>query len=139
VGKKVKVVFDTNVWVSIALKKVLNDEFSRVKQELTVYISKDILLEISKVLQYPKITQILRKHGISEKEVMRAILASSKIVEPKVKLHVINEDAEDNKILECALAVGADIIVSGDRHILELGKFRKARIVTPREFFDSCT
>jgi putative PIN family toxin of toxin-antitoxin system len=139
VGKKVKVVFDTNVWVSIALKKVLNDEFSRVKQELTVYISKDIISEISKVLLYPKIAQILRKHGISEKEVMRAILASSKIVEPKVKLHVINEDAEDNKILECALAVGADIIVSGDRHILELGKFRKARIITPREFFDSFT
>jgi hypothetical protein len=56
-----------------------------------------------------------------------------------VKLSVINEDDEDNKILECALASGADIIVSGDRHLLKLGKFRKTTIVTPREFFDNFT
>jgi uncharacterized protein len=139
VGKKVKVVFDTNVWISISLKKIINDEFSRVKQELTVYISKDIISETSKVLLYPKIAEILRKHSISEKEILRAIVATSKIVEPKVKLHIINEDAEDNKILECALAAGADIIVSGDKHILELGKFRKTKILTPKEFFDTFT
>lgn len=138
-GKKVKVVFDTNVWVSISLKKILNDEFSRVKQELTVYVSKDIILEISKVLLYPKIAEILRNNGIREKEILRAIAVSSEIVEPKVKLHVIHEDAEDNKVLECALAAGADFIVTGDKHLLELDKFRKTRILTPREFFDSLT
>jgi len=139
VGKKVKVVFDTNVWVSIALKKVLNDEFSRVKQGLTIYVSEDIFLEISKVLQYPKIAQILRNYGIREKEILRAIAANSKMVEPKVKLHVISEDAQDNKILECASAAGVDIIVSGDKHLLELGKFKKATILTPREFFNILT
>jgi uncharacterized protein len=137
VGKKVKVVFDTNVWVSISLKKILNDEFSHAKQELTVYVSKDIIFEISKVLLYPKIAEILRHSGLREKEILRAIAVSSKIVEPKVKLHVINEDAEDNKVLECALAAGADFIVTGDKHLLELGKFRKTRILAPREFFDS--
>jgi putative PIN family toxin of toxin-antitoxin system len=139
VGKKVKVVFDTNVWVSIALKKVLNDEFSRVKQGLTIYVSEDIFLEISKVLQYPKIAQILRNYGIREKEILRAIAANSKMVEPKVKLHIISEDAQDNKILECASAAGVDIIVSGDKHLLELGKFKKATILTPREFFNILT
>ena len=88
-GKKVKVVFDTNVWVSIFLKEVLYDEFSQVKQELTVYISKDIILEISKVLLYPKIAKVLEKNGIREKDVLRVIAADSKIVEPKVKLHII--------------------------------------------------
>jgi len=139
VGKKVKVVFDTNVWVSVFMKKILNDEFSQVKHELTVYISKDIILEISKVLLYPKIAEILRKTGINEKEILRALKANSIMVKPKVKLHVIEEDAEDNKILECALVAGADIIVSGDRHLLKLGKFRKTRILTPKEFFDYIT
>jgi len=139
VGKKVKVVFDTNVWVSVFMKKILNDEFSQVKHELTVYISKDIILEISKVLLYPKIAEILRKTGINEKEILRALKANSIMVKPKVKLHVIEEDVEDNKILECALVAGADIIVSGDRHLLKLGKFRKTRILTPREFFDYIT
>ena len=53
-GKKVKVVFDTNVWLSIFMEKILRDEFSQAKQELTVYVSKDIILEISKVLIIPK-------------------------------------------------------------------------------------
>ena len=138
-GKKVKVVFDTNVWISIFMEKRLRDEFSRVKQHLTLYVSQDIGLEISKVLQYPQVTEILSKIGIRERDVLRILAVNSKRVEPKVKLHVVNEDDEDNKILECALAAGADIIVSGDKHLLKLGKFRKTRILTPKEFFDYLT
>ncbi len=136
-GKKVKVVFDTNVWLSIFMKKILSDEFSQVKQELTIYVSKDIILEISKALLYPKIAEILKKVGVNEREILRVIEANSIIVKPKLKLQVIDEDAEDNKILECALACKADIIVSGDKHLLKLGKYRKTTILTPREFFDN--
>ena len=60
-GKKAKVVFDTNVWLSIFIKKILSDEFSKVRQDKTVYVSKDIILEMSKVLLYPKIAEILKK------------------------------------------------------------------------------
>lgn len=136
-GKKVKVVFDTNVWLSIFMKKILTDEFSQAKQKLTLYVSKDILTETSKVLLYPKIAKILSNANVNEKEILRAIEANSTIVKPKLKLHIIEEDGEDNKILECALASRADIIVSGDKHLLKLGKFRKTRIQTPREFFDN--
>ena len=136
-GKKIKVVFDTNVWISIFMEKRLRDEFSMVKQNLTVYVSEDIALEISKVLQYPQVTEVIMKIGISKKEVLRILSVNSKKVEPKLKLHVINEDADDNKILECALAARADLIVSGDKHLLELGKFKKTRIMTPRDFFDN--
>jgi hypothetical protein len=139
VGKKVKVVFDTNVWISIFMDKRLKDEFFRVKQDLTVYVSEDIGLEVSKVLQYPKVFEILRKAGIREKEILRVLVVNSRWVEPKVKLNIVNEDEEDNKILECALASRADIIVSGDKHLLNLGRFKKTRILTPREFFDSLT
>ncbi len=136
-GKKVKVVFDTNVWISIAMEKILKDEFSQAKKELTVYVSKDIILEISKVLLYPRITEILKQIGVREKEILRVIVANCKMIDPKMSLHIIDEDVEDNKILECALASGADIIVSGDKHLLKLGRFRKTRILTPREFFDN--
>jgi uncharacterized protein len=139
VGKKVKVVFDTNVWVSIFMKKILNDEFSKVKQEIIVYVSKEIILEISKVLLYPKIAEILGKANISKKEVLRAIEVNSTIIKPNIKLNVIEDDSEDNKILECAVAAGVDIIVSGDKHLLQLDKFRKIKILTPREFFDYIT
>ena len=136
-GKKAKVVFDTNVWISIFMEKRLKDEFLKIKQDFTVYVSEDIGLEVSKVLQYPRVSEILRKTGVREKDVLRILAVNSIRVEPKLKLHVVNEDAEDDKILECALAAGAGIIVSGDKHLLKLGKFRKTRILTPREFFDN--
>ncbi len=106
-GKKRKVVLDTNVWVSIFLKKSLNVEFSKVQQDITVYVSPDILLEISKVLLYPKIEIILTKANVNLKQVLRAIEAYAIIVKPKIKLNII-EDVEDNRILECAVAAGAD-------------------------------
>ncbi|HMK94046.1 MAG TPA: putative toxin-antitoxin system toxin component, PIN family [Candidatus Limnocylindrales bacterium] len=136
-GKKVKVVFDTNVWISIFMEKRLRDEFLRVKQDLAVYIGEDIGLEISKVLQYQKVSEILRKGGISEKDILRILAINSVKVEPKLKLRAVDEDAEDNKILECALAARADIVVSGDKHLLKLGKFRKTRILPTSEFFES--
>jgi uncharacterized protein len=139
VGKKIKVVFDTNVWISIFMEKKLRDEFSLAQQDLTVYVSEDIGLEISKVLQYPQVAEVLRKIDIREKDLLKIVRFNSKKVEPKLKLHVIDEDVEDNKILECALAAGADTIVTGDKHLLELRKFKKTKILSPREFFDSLT
>lgn len=138
-GKKVKVVFDTNIWISIFMEKRVRDEFLRLKQNLTVYLSEDIGLEISKVMQYPKVSRVIKKTGMHEKELLRILRTNSTTVEPKVKLHAMNEDAEDNKILECALAASADVIVTGDKHLLELGKFKKTKILTPREFFDNLT
>jgi putative PIN family toxin of toxin-antitoxin system len=136
VGTKVKIVLDTNVWVSIFLKKILGDEFSQTNQNLTVYVSEDIILEISKVLLYPKIDKILRKANINGKEILDIIEENSVLVKPKAKLNIIEEDVKDNKILECAEAADAAFIVSGDKHLLKLGIFRKTRVLSPREFFD---
>lgn len=67
---------------------------------------------------------------------MQEISKNSTIVNPNIKLKVIDEDTEDNKILECALTAKADVIITGDKHLLKIGKFRKTRIVTPRAFLD---
>jgi putative PIN family toxin of toxin-antitoxin system len=136
VGKKVKVVFDTNVWISIFLQKALSSEYPQVKNRSIIYASPDILLEISKVLLYPKIADILKEAHISSKEVLRVIKSNVLIIEPTTKLNLIEYDPEDNKIVECALAAEADFIVTGDKHLLELGKFKKTKILKPREFLD---
>jgi uncharacterized protein len=139
VGKKVKVVFDTNVWVSILTKGILGEEFSRAKHAITVYFSEEIVLEISKVLLYPKILKTLGRAGESPKEGLRLIHDNSKMVKPRVELNVLEDDPDYNKILECAVAAGADFIVSGDKHLFELGKFKKIRILAPKEFFEQIT
>lgn len=136
-GKKAKVVFDTNIWVSLFLKMVVSDDYIKAKQHLIVYTSEDILLEISKVLLYPKIAEILQKANVSPKEVLRAIEVNSIVIKTHLKFYVIEEDPEDNKILECAVASGAGFIVTGDKHLLKLGVFKGIKIFTAREFFDS--
>jgi predicted nucleic acid-binding protein len=46
--------------------------------------------------------------------------------------NVIVDDPDDDRVLECAIAGGADCIVSGDRHLLKLGVY--VAILTVRQF-----
>jgi putative PIN family toxin of toxin-antitoxin system len=45
-----------------------------------------------------------------------------------------SRDADDDAFLACALAAGAEFIVSKDRHLLRLGKPFGIEILTPRDF-----
>ena len=52
-------------------------------------------------------------------------------------LHVIQDDPDDNRVLECAVKGSADYIVTGDRHLLRLGSYEAIAIVTVRQFLDT--
>ncbi len=54
-------------------------------------------------------------------------------VDPAKSLHPVSADPSDDKFLECALAAEADLIVSGDRHLLALGEFRGVPILDPAQ------
>jgi len=71
------------------------------------------------------------------REARAAIGDFTVLVHPRQPVSVVREDEADNRILECALAAGADAIVTGDHHLLELGRFGGVRITTPREFLDA--
>ena len=53
---------------------------------------------------------------------------------PTETLDAVPGDATDNRILECAVAAGADTVVSGDRHLLSLENYRDIRIQRVAEF-----
>jgi putative PIN family toxin of toxin-antitoxin system len=73
------------------------------------------------------------------REARAAIGHFTVLVHPRETLSVVSDDEADNRILECALAARADTIVTGDRHLLQLRRFRGARISTPRQFLDAET
>jgi putative PIN family toxin of toxin-antitoxin system len=56
------------------------------------------------------------------------------VVVPKERLNVVEKDVTDNKFLECAVEGNAEYIISGDRHLLALKRFRETEIVTPTRF-----
>ena len=133
-----KVVFDTNVWVSVLLKKKLSQEFVPLIENGTVavYVSHELLHELARVLTYPKIQELLLAAGVSEKTALATVVRSTTLVRPRHIVREVKKDPPDNRVLECALSSRAKTIVSGDRHLLELEKFRGIEIAKPREFLD---
>jgi putative PIN family toxin of toxin-antitoxin system len=135
---KVKAVLDTSILISLLFKKALAKEFSRLmeKESIEFYSSEEILRELARVLTYPKIEEVFKKAGINKATALESLVEILKIVNPKVKIDVIKRDSLDNKVLECALEAGPKYVVSGDKHLLELKKFRKIEILTAREFLE---
>ena len=50
------------------------------------------------------------------------------------KLHIVKSDPDDDKFIECAIALNSDYIVSGDNDLLEIKNYMGIRIVNPKEF-----
>lgn len=50
------------------------------------------------------------------------------------KLKVIKNDPDDDKFIECAVALKANIVVSGDREVLAVKEYMGIRILTPQKF-----
>jgi putative PIN family toxin of toxin-antitoxin system len=102
-------------------------------RKFQLVVSDDILRELAGVLRRPKI-------GWSEARIDAAIgslLRFSEKVRPEKRLSVVERDESDNRILECAEVGEADIVVTGDKHLLDLEAFGKIRIVTVRDFLGS--
>ena len=58
------------------------------------------------------------------------------VVRPSRTIHVVADDPTDDRVLEAALEGSAEIIVSGDRHLLRLGRWEGVRIVSAPHLLD---
>ena len=68
-------------------------------------------------------------------ELMESLLSIVETIqEPKV-IPVVPQDPDDDKIVACAVAARVRWIVSGDDHLLDLGRYKAIRIVTPQQFW----
>lgn len=128
-----RVVADTNVYVSIYQFGGAITEIVELAQAgvIDLFISPPIMEELGGVLGakfgWP---------GARIREMRYNLLLFTQLVIPQETLRVTS-DPDDNRILECALEAGADVIVSGDRHLLKLRRFHTIPILSPREFLDA--
>jgi putative PIN family toxin of toxin-antitoxin system len=130
----VRVVLDTNVLVSALLFSGVTSRLISLWQggSIIVLLSRDILEEYLRVLSYPKFE-------LSEAEIKdlmeEELLPYVTVIKPKRRLHVVERDPSDNKFLECAVSGQAQVIISGDKDLLSIGKYRQIHIQTPAQFF----
>jgi len=132
-----KIVIDTNVFVSAAITgkgKPAQILKAWREEKLEVIISPEILKEIGQVIFRPKIRKIT---FWTEKERYQFIedLARICILTPgSLRLKQVVKHTQDHKFLVAAIEGKADYIVSGDRHLRDLGAYRGVKIVSVNEF-----
>lgn len=135
-----KAVIDVNLFVSAIISKKGNPakllQLWRNRAFLAV-ISEQMLEELKRVLRYPRIRN---KYNLKDEDAAMAVNAIRKfavVLPDRLKIEVIKDDPDDNKVLACALEAKADYIVSGDNHLLDLGVFENIPIVTVKDFIDN--
>jgi putative PIN family toxin of toxin-antitoxin system len=130
--KRHRIVLDTNVLVSAILFGGPPRDVLELAISGTIHcsLSVSILDELRDVLCRPKF-------GFSLEQSLRVIEelhAVSDVVDPGDRVLVLASDPDDNMILECAISAKAAFIVSGDRHLLDLGQYEGIVIVRPAEY-----
>jgi hypothetical protein len=134
--RRLRVVLDTNVWVSAMIWGGLPAEVIAAAENKRIHIimSEEIIKEINQTLAYPKLKRIYENVGVARQELVEAALRVSKLVEVKTKVNIVHEDQADNKFLECAFDSKADFLVTGDDHLLKIGYYEKTRVVSIKQF-----
>ncbi|MBW3664701.1 MAG: putative toxin-antitoxin system toxin component, PIN family [Actinobacteria bacterium] len=129
-----RVVLDTNVLVSAFVFPGGPPEavYRRMLSgEVTMIVSRPLLAELGRVL----IDKFDWEPAYAE-EVVAQLLRIGELVEPGDVVEDIEDDPADNRVLEAAAEGEADVIVSGDRHLLALGQWRDIPIVNPAGFVE---
>lgn len=128
---KFKVVLDTNVYLSAIIfggntRHILD---LAIKGKITAYISYSILFEIAEKLEK-------KFHWDNDQIIVtiKALAKSAVVVNPTIKLEAVKDDRNDNKIIEAAVTSKADYIITGDKHLLKIGKYQEVQIVAPTQF-----
>lgn len=130
---------DTNVFISAAIKANTPPERAVEgwrAQRFELVTSRPLLDELEQVMERPRIRQLTGYTPEREQELLASLNRLAIVVSPDESLAVVSDDPSDDRVLEAAVAGEADYVVSGDRHLLELGSFRGIGIVTPARFLE---
>jgi len=133
----VRVVLDTNALVSALLsphgppRRLLDDARAQVFELCS---SPVLMAELLDVVSREKFAQRLAAAGLTPLGIVGEIRRLATMATPTDVPRVVADDPDDDHVLACALTAQADLIVSGDKHLLNLGgQYQGVAIVTPAQ------
>lgn len=129
-----KLVIDTNVFVSSFFggnpRKIIN---LWKDGEITLCLSHVILDEYIDVLN-----RVGLKDEAELEELLSLFSRGFNLIfttkTPKIK--IVKNDPDDDKFIEGAVALKADVIVTGDREVLNIKEYAGIRILSPQKFLE---
>ena len=134
----IRAVLGTNVLVSYLLTHrppiatLLDRHLAR--EDFVLVTAPELLEELDRVLQYPKLH---RYYTDSERTRFVALLMTlSEVVELPESIPRIFRDPDDDRVIACAVAGKADVIVSGDRDLLALERVGRISVQSATQFLE---
>lgn len=131
-----RIVLDTNIWVSTILKP--HGHYAKIVKKIAqyaeIFIVEEVLAEVRQASLRPDKRKKYKLTKTSVDQAIAAIRGFVKIVTDLPTLEVIREDPDDNIILACAVKAQADYLISYDPHLTDLGEYQGIKILTPKEF-----
>jgi len=128
----IKVVVDTNVFVSSFFG-------GNPKKIIDLWKTGQIVLCISGVI-IDEYIEVLRRLGLQDERELEELLEifSSGVhvifAAETPKLNIVSKDPDDNKFIECAVALKAAAVISGDKALISVKDYVGIKILTPTEF-----
>jgi putative PIN family toxin of toxin-antitoxin system len=125
------VVLDANIYVSALAFG------GKPKRALQLGVTRRIDVAISDPIRTEVLRTLRDKFRWSDERLTEArslIAATARTVVPTVTLRVIERDPDDDRVLECAVIAKAELIVTGDLDLLDLGKHDGIEIIQVAEF-----
>ena len=129
-----KVVIDTNVFISSFFGGIPREIIDYWKKgEITLCLSQEIIEEY---------IEVLNRLGLKDKNEIQNLTKlfaegyNSIFTAKTPDIEVIEDDPDDNKFIECAVALDSKIIISGDNHLKLLKKYVDIEIISPQKFME---
>jgi putative PIN family toxin of toxin-antitoxin system len=135
--RKLRAVIDTNLFVSgLFARDTLSSRLQDlwINQEFELITSLEIIKEVSRVLNYPRIRERFKPREENIRRFFRLIFRKAVIAKDIYHTDKITDDPTDNKFLACALEKQADYIVSRDPHLRNLKHFHGIQIIDATTF-----
>lgn len=131
-NNSVRVIFDTNVWISFLIGKRLSVLQKYISNgRITIVITDQLITEIKLVTGREKLKKYFPKESVKELLELLETISENVKIEPK---HFISRDSKDNFLLDLIDYSKADFLITGDKDLLEHNPFKTAQILTPQEF-----
>jgi len=133
----IRAVVDTNTLISGIISPLgASAQIVRCWQRgnFLLVTSPALLVELRRVLHYPRIADRLDWSGDERLQFMKSFETLALITPGKLELPGLTRDPKDDPVVACAVEGRAKVIVSGDQDLLTLGTYGDIRVVRPSEF-----
>lgn len=129
-----KIVIDTNVWISFLLGKSFQNIFDLIENyNLTVYTSQEQIQEIIETIKKPKLSKYLESEDINN--LIFLFNYNFKFVEISNNFKFLR-DPKDDYLLEVAIISKSKYLITGDKDFLDLKNYNDIEFVNYKKFID---